>query len=298
MFRVTLPCSGKFTDEVDVSVIINITGFVPVDESIVGAADSLPIGSSSADDEDELEQNPAAAAAASAAAAAGEPAVRTAATTGGEDASTSTVASSSSSLSTQSQPSSAGNSSAATTTAAAGTDEASASSRNLMQSDQEDSSSSAHLQPTRIVLRPVSHTLNIKRKKICTMHPVPVQPNTYPPTQPTQRPVLPTAPGSSGSGNSISAAKWPAIQSQSADQVVSSFLKKINLLLACAHCWLCPAKIGQRNSSSSNNFDGGKCTCSLHSSRSSSAVVAAGAQIEWETFARPVNLNLLSWRNR
>lgn len=32
MFKITLPCSGKVTGEVDVQVLIKITGFVPADE--------------------------------------------------------------------------------------------------------------------------------------------------------------------------------------------------------------------------------------------------------------------------
>lgn len=43
VFKITLPCSGKLSDEVDVQVLINISGFVPVE---LGNLDPRSAGSS------------------------------------------------------------------------------------------------------------------------------------------------------------------------------------------------------------------------------------------------------------
>lgn len=61
-------------------------------------------------------------------------------------------------------------------------------------------------------MRLVSHTLVIKRKKICTMHPVPIQPTpkVHPPNQPTTR-VPQVGLAASGHGGDHSAAAAAAI---------------------------------------------------------------------------------------
>lgn len=103
MFKITLPCSGSVTDEVDVQVLINITGYVEAEPDLV-------------------------------------------ATSAGEPASGPANGEQSSNLSSQGDQ---------------------------MQSDQATDSQK---------LRLVTHTLAIKRKKICTQHPVQVD-------QPARRPI-------------------------------------------------------------------------------------------------------------
>lgn len=98
MFKITLPCSGKVTDEVDVQILINILGFV--DDS----QDSSSPSSSILDQQQQQQADQLQAQLASA--------------------------------------------------------------ESMMQSDQASEQSGKRL---------VSHTLAIKRKKICTVHPVPVQ---------------------------------------------------------------------------------------------------------------------------
>lgn len=205
-----MPCSGKSTSEVDVEILIHISGLVPAEEptplTILDSGDASAAGAGGSEDADDS----------SADSSSGE-AVK-AATTGGSDSDTSTAPSTNQ-----------------TSAAAASAEEAL---RNLMQSDQEDSSSSSsssagqRQQQQPAEMKKVSYMLTIKRKKICTMHPVPVQPNTYPPTQSTQRPVLPPQPQSHINSNNN---KWP-IQSQPAEPVVS-FLQRISIsFVLCCFC--------------------------------------------------------------
>lgn len=106
MFKITLPCSGSVTDEVDVQVLINITGYVEAEPDLLAtSAAEQPLSGSA-----------------------------------GEQ---------STNLSSQSDQ---------------------------MQSDQAATDSGAQK------LRLVTHSLAIKRKKICTQHPVQVD-------QPARRPI-------------------------------------------------------------------------------------------------------------
>lgn len=128
VFKITLPCSGKVTDEVDVQVLINILG--SVDDS-PDASSSSPSSSSSSSslnsDQSQLDVSPS-----------------------------------------QIAPA------------------------DTMQSDQ-----ASDQQPAADKQHLVSHTLAIKRKKICTVHPVPVQPRVH--QQPTKNQPPPETPNN----------KWP-----------------------------------------------------------------------------------------
>ena len=145
MFKITLPCSGKVTDETDVQVLINVSGQVLVDEEPQQAAGLF------SELQDEL---PAAAAPRASSQAVGAAA----------PADNSTTPSGSTGTTTQEPQAATG----------------------AMQADEP--------QPRRTKF--VSHTLAIKRKKICTMHPVPAPvPNVHPATQPRAQ-VLPPPPPS------------------------------------------------------------------------------------------------------
>lgn len=211
VFRITLPCSGKFTSEVDVEVFINISGFVPVDEAPPSLAANFSPGAAS--DEDSAEAGSAADMDAEASAVA---ASAVAATPGGAGD---------------------GDESGGREISASG-----GSAADQMQSDQaQDSTVAAAASEKQPQLRQVSHTLAIKRKKICTMQPVLVHPNIHPATQPTQKPILAPAQSQPSSGSSSSANinnynYRLAHSQQSADQAVS-FLKSISAL--CAFGWFC-----------------------------------------------------------
>lgn len=135
VFKITLPCSGKVTDETDVQVLINISGLVPADE-FGQAAGEEPLGG-----QDQL------------------------------------VAEQVAQLARAEQQSASGaNSTNVAELAASG-----------MLADEAEL-----VRPT---LRPVAHTLAIKRKKICTVAPLPVhgraivRPSTQPRLEPHSQPV-------------------------------------------------------------------------------------------------------------
>lgn len=130
VFKITLPCSGKVNDELDVQVLINITGQIEQQDS-------------SADLESDL-----------------------------LDAANAQIDSASSSSSTQVES---------------------------MQSDQA------------VRWRQVSHTLTIKRKKICTAHPLPVQ--ARPAQSIVQHQPQPQL-GALQVANKSQNASWPAQRSQ------------------------------------------------------------------------------------
>jgi hypothetical protein len=190
VFKITLPCSGKITDEVDVQVLINIMGLVPVSS---GPAGQLQQDSQDAEeDADGLGQSAAAGEASSsvsdyqlaravqqqsellaAGGQAGSPP-----TSAGGPANSSTANSGADQMQADQQQAAGEPALGATGAAAVGqTKRLAAGQQGLMQ------------QPP---MRMVSHTLAIKRKKICTMHPVPVQPahprhpEIRPPNQPPQ----------------------------------------------------------------------------------------------------------------
>lgn len=135
VFKITLPCSGKVTDEVDVQVLINILGAIDDSQDLPpsssSSSSSSPSPSSLNSDQGQLDVSP-------------------------------------------SQMASAD---------AMQSDQA---------SDQQATASNQHI---------VSYTLAIKRKKICTVHPVPVQPRVHQPSKNQQLP--------SESVNKWSNVDWP-----------------------------------------------------------------------------------------
>ena len=181
VFKITLPCSGKVTDEVDVQVLINILGWLPPADEFDLAGARLGGASSVGRDSDEgaaVEQSGRdfggsadehqVARALAAANSAGPSLGGGGGTADGAP-----------------QPSSNGSAQAQQQDQQMQADEASAGSPAA-------ASAAAAAAGGAPQMRLVSHTLAIKRKKICTMHPVHVQPMARttgaellrPPTQP------------------------------------------------------------------------------------------------------------------
>lgn len=135
VFKITLPCSGKRTDEVDVQVLINISGMVPVETNNNDMISGDQEGTVSPA-QDQLNA----------------------------DMQLASMTMARQQLATAQQMA---------------TGDININSTDGMQSDEA-------VQP---MMRLVSHTLVIKRKKICTMHPVPIQPTpkVWPANQPTTR---------------------------------------------------------------------------------------------------------------
>ena len=153
VFKITLPCSGKITDEVDVQVLINIMGLVPVAEersSDNGSASGDQVGADQLDQVEQQQQQEQIASDYQLARAIQQQQNELMAANNYIN-----------------NNNSGGNQSAL------GTDQP------LMQADESKDGSVQATQMNkrqRPQMRMVSHTLAIKRKKICTMHPVPVQP--------------------------------------------------------------------------------------------------------------------------
>lgn len=199
MFKITLPCSGKLTDEVDVQVLINIAGLVPLSSD--AAANEYTDGTAALDST-----------------AAGTPTQEQQAD---YQLARAVHAQQNELLNQAGGNLSLGGSSSSTTS---GTTSPPAGSQQGDQMQADEAAGSAG--KMRAPMRHVSHTIAIKRKKICTMHPVPVPPvpsrapdMIRPPNQPpVSESSVVTPPG--GGGN-----KWPspkdsgAAQSQQPQQV-------------------------------------------------------------------------------
>lgn len=161
MFKITLPCSGKVTDEVDVQILINILGYV--DDS----QDSSSLSSSSILDEQQQQQADQ----------------------------------------FQAQLASA---------------------ESMMQSDQASEQSGKRL---------VSHTLAIKRKKICTVNPVPVQhrvstlAKSQPPTP------VPHTMDWSTQAPPQQVSVFVCVQTLKINNLSLSLIKSITIILCCLSHW-------------------------------------------------------------
>lgn len=177
VFKITLPCSGRLTDEVDVQVLINIMGLVPVASASNGQlVDGDLYGA------------------------------------GGESAVATQQASAELARAVQQQTELLTAAQANSSTGQNGAEQ--------MQAD-EANGRLGGVQPKQPQMRMVSHTIAIKRKKICTQHPVPVQPalrpnEVRPPNQLPAGYVPPSAPLQ----QTNDANKWPSANS-ALDQQVS-----------------------------------------------------------------------------